>query len=159
MNDPFHAAREHVRHLARPPISIASATYVLRDFCAERGLNEAEVATELADARTAGRRTKHCGALGTLADATQWTHEKPTRPGFYGWRKSYQWDYLDSKREVRLIDGVLKTFAHRVENWVPLAYLDNSGSEWFKADLAASDRADAQPAALVVGGVWAAPSR
>jgi hypothetical protein len=159
MNDSFHAARAHVSSLASPAITVAAATLVLRTFCAERGLNESSVASELAAARAAGKRTKYCGALGSLADQTQWTHEKPARPGFYGWRKSYQWEYITGKREVRLIDGVLKTYAHRVQNWVPLNHLDAGGSEWSKADLTASDRAAAsQPEALVVGGVWAARS-
>ena len=153
MNDSFHAAREHVSKLASPAITIASATLVLRKFCAERGLNEAQVASELAEARAAGKRTRFCGALGTLADATHWTHEKPTRPGFYGWRKSYQWEYLTGKREVRLIDGELRTFAHRVQNWVPLAHLDAGGSEWFIPDLHAA--VGPSTPAPVVAGVWA----
>jgi hypothetical protein len=63
-----------------------------------------------------------------------WTLQKPTKPGFYRWRKDRKWEAIEREVKQRA-DGVLVVFSSRLENWVPLIVLDCGGSEWFIADI------------------------
>jgi hypothetical protein len=55
-----------------------------------------------------------------------WTAKDPTEVGTYVWRKNYQWQEVT--REVRRnLEGVLVTYAHRYEQWLPL---NRIGGEW-----------------------------
>lgn len=70
-----------------------------------------------------------------LTPAPEWSFAAPTKPGRYHWRKNYQWEPI--VREVREVDGELRTYSERFVQWVPLKHLEAYGSEWLVADVVA----------------------
>ncbi len=59
------------------------------------------------------------------ANAEGWSYKPPALPGFYTWRKNYQWEPI--VRDCYLVGGELVAFASRLGKPLPLKQL---GGEW-----------------------------
>jgi hypothetical protein len=67
----------------------------------------------------------------TLNVDVNWVTIDPTAPGFYSWRKNWQWEPVTREVRVREEDGVLITYSNRYVQWLPL---NRVGGEWQTVD-------------------------
>lgn len=62
-----------------------------------------------------------------------WTEACPTKPGTYRWSKDRKWEWV-TREVVERVDGALVCWSHKLENFVPLAWVEG---RWLIEDLKA----------------------